>query len=244
MISGEWRWCLWLKDADPKEVRASKPIQTRLERVRKGRLQSPTASVQAFARYPTLFTQDRQPSVRYLALPEVSSETREYIPVDYLSPKVIASNKLQIIPGAPMIYFALLTSAMHMAWMRTVGGRLKSDYSYSPSIYNSFPWPAMTDRQRTTVEALAQAVLDARERFPDSSLEDLYDADAMPPTLRKAHDALDRAVDRLYRRAGFTFERERVEHLFDLFEHEAAPLDSTSRKQAGSRQPRTRRCVA
>lgn len=236
MISGEWRWCLWLKDADPKDLRAWKPIQARLERVRKGRLQSPTLSVQAFARYPTLFTQDRQPSVRYLGIPEVSSETREYIPIDFLSPKVIASNKLQIIPKAPMIYFGILTSAMHMAWMRTVGGRLKSDYSYSPSIYNSFPWPEMTDKQRENVEALAQAVLDARKQFPDSSLEDLYDADGMPPALRKAHDVLDRAVDRLYRRSGFRFERERLEHLFELFEREAAPLDNTSRQSAKGRK--------
>ena len=238
MLSGEWRWCLWLKDADPKEVRTSKPVQVRLERVRKGRLQSPTASVQAFARYPTLFTQDRQPSVRFLALPEVSSETREYIPMAYLPPKVIASNKLQIIPDAPMIYFALLTSAMHMAWMRTVGRRLKSDYSYSPSIYNSFPWPAMTDKQRASIEVLAQAVFEARESYPDSSLDDLYDADAMPPPLRKAHDALDRAVDRLYRQTGFRFERERVEHLFDLFDRDSAPLDITARKQTVSRKSR------
>lgn len=239
MISGQWRWCLWLKDADPKEVRTSKPIQVRLERVRKGRLQSPTPSVQAFARYPTLFTQDRQPSVRYLGVPEVSSETREYIPIDYLPPKVIASNKLQIIPDAPMIYFALLTSAMHMAWMRTVAGRLESRYSYAPAVYNSFPWPEMTDQQRATVEGLARAVFDARESFSDNSLDDLYDADAMPPALRKAHDALDRAVDRLYRRTGFRFERERVEHLFDLFDRAAAPLDTTARKQVAPRRSRS-----
>ncbi|WOH59466.1 class I SAM-dependent DNA methyltransferase [Bradyrhizobium sp. BWC-3-1] len=230
LISGQWRWCLWLKDVDPTQLRKSKPIAARLDRVRKGRLLSPTPSVKAFAKYPTLFTQDRQPSTRYLAVPEVSSETREYIPMAILGPDVIASNKLQIVPGAPLVYLGILTSAMHMAWMRTVGGRLKSDYSYSPSIYNSFPWPEMDDKQKANIEVLAQGVLDARAAFPNASLEDLYDADAMPPPLRRAHAELDRAVDRLYRRAGFAFERERVEHLFNLYEKAAAPLAAVPEK--------------
>lgn len=239
MISGQWRWCLWLKDADPTEIKKSKPVQVRLARVTKGRLLSPTPSVQAYARFPTLFTQDRQPSVSYLGLPEVSSETREYIPMDFLPPRVIASNKLQIIPGAPKWYFGILTSAMHMAWMRTVGGRLKSDYSYSPSIYNSFPWPVLTDAQKSNIEKLAQAVLDVRATFKDTNLETLYDRDSMPPVLRKAHDALDQAVDRLYRRAKFKFERERVEHLFDLFNKESAPLDTTEQPAPRKRKART-----
>lgn len=236
LISGEWRWCLWLKDADPAELRASQPIQERLERVRNGRQQSPTPSVRDFARYPTLFTQDRQPDVDYLAVPEVSSETREYIPMAMLPPTVIASNKLMIIPGAPLHYFGILTSAMHMAWMRTVGGRLKSDYSYSPSIYNSFPWPDMDDPQRGTIEQLAQAVLDTRASFAGRTLDELYDADNMPPALRRAHDQLDRAVDRLYRRARFNFERERVELLFDLFQTAAAPLDVRAARRAPRRR--------
>ena len=218
LISGHWRWCLWLKDADPSELKASKLVCERLERVRSGRLQSPTASVRDYANYPTLFTQDRQPKSDYLAVPEVSSETREYVPIDILPPTVIASNTLQIIPGAPLYYFGLLTSAMHMAWMRTVAGRLKSDYRYAPAVYNSFPWPEMTDTQRNRIERLSQAILDARALFPDSSLDTLYDTDAMPPVLRKAHIALDKAVDRLYRKAGFTSERARVEHLFERYE--------------------------
>lgn len=237
LISGNWRWCLWLKDANPAEIRASKPLVERLERVRAGRLQSPTPSVQAYAKYPTLFTQDRQPDTEYLAVPEVSSETREYIPMAVLPPTVIASNKLQIITGAPLFYFAVLTSAMHMAWMRTVGGRLKSDYSYSPSIYNSFPWPEMNDKQKPEIEKLAQAVLDARGAFPNTSLDVLYDHDAMPPALRKAHTALDNAVDRLYRRKGFSFERERVEHLFELYQKAAAPMD-VAKKGKRSRKRR------
>ena len=237
MISGQWRWCLWLKDTDPSELRASEPVAERLKRVRAGRLQSPTASVRKYADYPTLFTQDRQPGADYLAIPEVSSETREYIPISVLPPSVIASNKLQIIPGAPLHYFGLLTSAMHMAWMRTVAGRLKSDYSYSPSVYNSFPWPEMTDAQCNRIEALFQAVLDARALFPDSPLDALYDADTMPPALRRAHRTLDRAVDRLYRPNPFASERERVEHLFALYAKMRAPLEAGMRgkKRRGKR---------
>jgi N-6 DNA Methylase len=229
LISGKWRWCLWLKDADPTLLRKSKAIAERLDRVRNGRLQSPTPSVRAYAKFPTLFTQDRQPSTDYLAIPEVSSETREYIPISILTPDVIASNKLQIIPGAPLVYFGVLTSAMHMAWMRTVGGRLKSDYSYSPSIYNSFPWPEMTPDQENGIEQLAQAVLTSRGSFHGTMLDNLYDSDSMPPALRRAHTALDKAVDRLYRRAVFAFERERVEHLFELYEKAAIPLAAAPR---------------
>ncbi len=178
-----------------------------------------------YADYPTLFTQDRQPDTDYLAIPEVSSETREYIPIAMLPPSVVASNKLQIVPGAPIHYFGILTSAMHMAWVRTVSGRLKSDYSYSPSVYNSFPWPEMTEGERSRIEELSKAVLDARARFPASSLDALYDRDTLPPALRRAHQALDRVVDRLYRRTGFASERERVEHLFTLYEKMRTPLE-------------------
>ncbi len=224
MISGLWRWCLWLKDADPSELKASKPIVERLERVRAGRLKSPTASVREFANYPTLFTQDRQPDTDYLAIPEVSSETREYIPISILPPSVIASNQLRIIPSAPLHYFGILTSAMHMAWMRTVAGRLESRYRYAPAVYNSFPWPEMNDTQRNRIEGLSQAILEARAMFLDSPLDVLYDTDTMPPALRTAHRHLDRAVDQLYRRTGFASERERVEHLFVLYEKMRAPL--------------------
>ncbi len=226
MISGKWRWCLWLKDVDPAELRASKPVMERLERVRAGRLQSPTASVRDFANYPTLFTQDRQPDTDYLAIPEVSSEMREYVPIAILPTDVIASNQLRIIAGAPLHYFGLLTAAMHMAWMRTVAGRLKSDYRYAPAVYNSFPWPDMTDLQRARITELSQAVLNARAAFPDAPLDVLYNADTMPPDLRRAHRALDRAVDRLYRRKGFATERERVEYLFMLYEKMRAPLEA------------------
>ena len=169
-------------------------------------------------------------------MPEVSSETREYIPIDMLPPTVIASNKPQIIPGAPLCYFGILTSAMHMAWLRHVGGRLKSDYSYAPAVYNSFPWPEMTAAQRKQIEGLSQVILDARDLFPDASLDVLYDTDAMPPELRKAHTTLDRAVDRLYRAAGFASERERIEHLFMLYEKMCAPLEAVMKAKPKRRR--------
>ena len=240
LISGQWRWCLWLKDANPSEVKASKAVMERLERVRSGRLQSPTASVRAYAKYPTLFTQDRQPDTDYLALPEVSSETREYIPIDMLPPNVIASNQLRIIPGALLCYFGILTSAMHMVWLRTVGGRLESRYRYEPAVYNSFPWPEMTDVQRKQIESFSQAILDARALFPDSSLDVLYDTDAMPPELRKAHTVLDKAVDRIYRRSGFPSERDRVEHLFMLYEKMRSPLEALMKVKPKRRRARRR----
>ena len=246
LISGQWRWCLWLKDANPSEVKESKAIIERLERVRSGRLKSPTASVRTYAKYPTLFTQDRQPDTGYLAIPEVSSETREYIPIDMLPPTLIASNQLRIIPGAPLYYFGILTSAMHMAWLRHVGGRLESRYRYEPAVYNSFPWPEMTDVQRNQIQGLSQMILDARDLFSDSSLDVLYGTDTMPPALRKAHITLDKTVDRLYRAKGFASERERVEYLFMLYEKMHAPLaammkEKPKRRRARRKPPGARR---
>lgn len=220
LISGEWRYCLWLKDAPPEHYDCPEVIE-RLKRVRAGRLKSPTPSVRSFADYPTLFTQDRQPKTSYLAIPEVSSETRDYIPMAFLGADVIASNKLMIMPGATLEDFALLTSRMHMSWMRVVTGRMKSDYSYSPAVWFSFPMPALdTDRLRP----LAEAVLNARAAHPQSTLETLYDPDLMPPNLRNAHRDLDHGVDRLYRRVPFASDRERVEHLFALHHAAETPL--------------------
>ena len=227
LISGEHRWCLWLKNADPGELRRADTLKPHLDRVRYWRTHvSPTPSVNDMGRYPTLFTQDRQPQVTYLGLPEVSSENREYIPIAYCTPDIVASNKLQIVESAPMWIFGLITSAMHMGWMRTVTGRLKSDYSYSPAVYNSFPFPKLTKKKRQRIADAAQSILDARRQFPKSTLEDLYDRDSMPPELRDAHERLDRLVDSLYRKKRFRFERERVEHLFELLTQREAPLSS------------------
>ena len=153
--------------------------------------------------------------------------------MDLLEPNVIASNKLQIIPLGTLFHFGVLTSNMHMAWMRSVSGRLKSDYSYSPTVYNTFPWPVLRQAQdergkndqRIKIETLAQAILDARRAHPTSSLADLYDPDTMPANLRRAHAALDLAVDRLYRPAPFASDRDRVEHLFGRYEALVNPLE-------------------
>jgi hypothetical protein len=236
LISGTWRWCLWLKDADPSELRASRPIAERLERVRAGRLKSPTPSVRAYANFPTLFTQDRQPSDSYLAIPEVSSEAREYIPIAMLPPSVIASNKLQIITGANILYFGILTSAMHMAWMRTVAGRLESRYSYAPAVYNSFPWPQLNEAKIKLISDLAEIVIDTRASFTGSNLDDLYDIDAMPPQLKRAHQALDKAVDAAYRKTPFNSERERIEYLFSLYQQLTAPLVAAAKPKRQSRR--------
>ncbi len=231
LISGEWRWCLWLKDALPQELRAHPEIMARLDRVREGRLLSPTKSVREFSEYPSLFTQDRQPTVNYVGVPEVSSEARQYIPIGLLSPDVIASNKLQIVPDANGPIFSLLTSSMHMAWMRAVSGRLESRYSYAPTVYNTFPWPDLTDKAKATLTKTGQAILDARANHPGATLADLYDPDTMPPDLRKAHRANDLAVDKLYRKKPFESERERVEFLFARYEQLRAPLIEAKAKK-------------
>lgn len=229
-INGKNRWCLWLKDADPSELRKSTAILQRIEAVREARQKSPTKSVRDFANTPTVFTQDRQPSEPYLAVPEVSSENRQFIPIGFLQPEIIASNKLQIIPGASLFHFGILSSTMHMAWMRSVGGRLKSDYSYSPAVYNNFPWPEeVTSEQNVNVEKAAQSVLDARAKYPTSTLADLYDPNTMPADLVKAHADLDRAVERCYRREPFPNDRARVEHLFALYEKVTVPLASAEK---------------
>ena len=187
-------------------------------------------STRKIADYPTLVGVDERLDANYLVIPNTSSERREYVPIGWLGSAVIANQKLRILPDATLADFALLTSAMHMAWMRAVTGRMKSDYMYSVGVvYNTFPTPPAFvdgDMDKSKLETLAQAVLDARAAHPGATLADLYDPDLMPPGLRKAHQALDRAVDRLYRRTPFASERERVEHLFALYEKIRAPLEA------------------
>ena len=177
------------------------------------------------------------PTAPFLVIPEVSSERREYVPIGWLEPPVIPSNKLRLLSDATLTDFALLTSAMHMAWMRAVTGRMKSDYMYSVGVvYNTFPLPT-EGADLSKLEPLAQAILDARTAHPGATLADLYDPDLMPPNLRKAHTTLDRAVDRLYRRGGFASERERVEHLFGLYEKMATPLTVKPKRRRERRPP-------
>jgi len=197
-INNSVRYCLWLKGVSPSEYRSIPEIKERLGKVVECRRKSPTISVQQDAERPMLFTQIRQPEGEYLAIPEVSSQRRKYIPIGYLQADIIGSNKLYIIPEATLYLFGVLTSNIHMAWTRIVCGRLKSDYSYSPAVYNNFPWPEATDAQKDEISQKAQNVLDARALFPESSLADLYDPLTMPPELLKAHKALDKAVAKAY----------------------------------------------
>jgi len=225
-INGNMRWCLWLKDANPAELRGLPEVMKRVQGVREFRTKSTAAPTQKAAQTPALFFYISQPATKYILIPEVSSERRSYIPIGFMSPDVISANTNFVVPSNSLYLFGVLTSAMHMAWVRQVGGRLKSDYRYSGSmVYNNYPWPQeVTAKQRTAVETAAQAVLDARAQYPTSTLADLYDPLTMPAPLLQAHQELDRAVDRCYRPEPFPSDRHRVEYLFALYEKLTAPL--------------------
>ncbi len=193
------RYCLWLGDCTPAQLHSMHHCLKRVEAVRKMRLESKSAGTRKLAERPTRFHVENMPVSNFIIVPSVSSERRRYIPMGFMSPKVLASNLVLIIPDATLYHFGVLESNVHMAWMRTVCGRLKSDYRYSKDIvYNNFPWPTPTEAQRTRIEQTAQAILDARAVYSDSSLADLYDELTMPPELRKAHQANDRAVMEAY----------------------------------------------
>ena len=197
-IKGKIRFCLWLKGVSPKEYRGIPDIMERLKKVAEVRRKTKTVAVQALAEVPMLFAQIRQPDSNYILIPETSSSSRKYIPIGFMPKEVIASNSTLVATGASIYHFGILTSNVHMAWMRTVCGRLKSDYRYSPSVYNNFPWPTPTNEQRAKIEQTAQSILDARALYPDCSLADLYDEATMPPELRKAHQQNDKAVMQAY----------------------------------------------
>ncbi len=228
-LQGGMRWILALQDAKPNTLANLPLVRERMTAVREYREASKSKPTQQLAMTPTLYHINVVPTAPFLLIPRVSSERREYTPIGWLTPPVIPSDAALVLLTATLSDFAILTSAMHMAWLRHVSGRLKSDYRYSIGlVYNTFPMPYEgTDLQN--LNPLAQAVLDARAAHPDSTLADLYDPDLMPPDLRKAHQALDRAVDRLYRPKRFASERERVEHLFVLYEKMCSPLDLGNR---------------
>ena len=198
-INRKPRYCLWLVKATPSELRKMPLVMKRIEAVREYRLKSPKLATQKKAETPMLFDEVRECSSNYIAIPKVSSENRKYIPIDYLAPEIIPGDKLFMLQDASLYDFGILTSNVHMAWMRAVAGRLKSDYSYSNTIvYNNFPWPTPTPAQKARIEQTAQAILDARALYPDSSLADLYDELTMPVELRRAHRANDKAVMEAY----------------------------------------------
>ena len=217
-INNKLRYCLWLKGIAPSQYRNIPPIMERLERVAEMRRKSPTKSVQKDADTPMLFTQIRQPDSSYMIIPRHSSENRRYIPFGYMSPDVICGDANSMIPDASLALFGTLISCVHMAWMRVVCGRLKSDYRYSPSVYNNFPWPALSDAQRAKIEATAQAILDARNLYENDSLADLYAENAMPAELIKAHRANDAAVLEAYGFPKDATESEIVARLFKMYQ--------------------------
>jgi hypothetical protein len=223
-INNKERWCLWLQDINPTELKSLKLVLDRVQKVKAIREKS---SRPQLAQIPHLFAQITQPKgVDYIVVPSVSSERRKYIPIGFEKSNVISSNLNLIIPNGTLYHFGILTSAMHMAWVKTVCGRLESRYRYSKDIvYNNYPFPLNpTDKLIKSIETASQKVLDARLQFPNSSLADLYDPLTMPPTLVKAHNELDKAVDLAYRPQAFTSEANRMVFLFELYEKYTADL--------------------
>jgi hypothetical protein len=231
-LNGRNRWCLWLEDVSPQAIRGIPEVYRRVKEVRAYRASSKRETTVKLASQPTLFGENRQPASKYVLVPRHSSETRRYIPLSYFTPRYIVSDSCLCLPDAKLYHFGVLSSAMHMAWVRQVCGRLESRYRYSVMlVYNNYPWPETpTAKQRSVVESAAQGILDARKEFQDSTLADLYDPLAMPPALVKAHAALDHAVDLCYRPQPFDSDRQRVEFLFALYEKLSAPLNFPAKK--------------
>lgn len=223
LIQGSLRYCLWLTKASPTTLKSLPPI---LKRIEKNRIERASSSRPQLADTPAIFAQVTADPFDYknaIAIPSVSSERRNYVPMSFLGSDTVITNLCLVVPDATKYHFGVLTSQMHMAWMRAVAGRLKSDYRYSKDIvYNNFVWPEATESEKQNIESLAQAILDARANHPNSSLADLYDPLTMPPDLTKAHKTLDKAVDKLYKKEGFKDDSERVAHLFELYQEKIA----------------------
>ena len=229
-INQKPRYCLWLGECTPAELKAMPLCLERVKAVREYRLASPSTGTIKIADKPTRFHVENMPKGNYIVIPEVSSQKRKYIPMGYMDSNSLCSNKLRLMPNATIYEFGILESNVHMAWMRVVCGRLKSDYDYSIKIvYNNFPWPAPTEQQKAKIEQTAQAILDARALYPDSSLADLYDELTMPPELRKAHQANDRAVMDAYGfikgTAARTSESACVAELMKLYQQKVSELE-------------------
>jgi len=221
-INNKVRYILALQNINPNELNQLPEVKKRIQSVKEFRLKSKSIPTQKLADFPTLYHVNVIPENPFLVIPRVSSENREYIPIGYLEPPIIPSDAAQIMPNAELWHFAVLTSRMHMAWMRQFGGRLKHDYRYSIGLcYNPFPWPEglkENTKAKKKLSDLAQNVLDARKEFSDSSLAELYNPTTMPSNLRKAHRQLDKYVDLLYRKTSFSDDKQRIEHLFSLYE--------------------------
>jgi hypothetical protein len=212
------RYCIWLKDISPSKYNHSKEIMIRLAKIKEFRKRSDRTATLKYANYPSLFVEIRQPDTDYIIIPRHSSENRQYIPIGFMYKNIIAGDATSFIPNATLYEFGIITSAMHMAWMRYVCGRIKSDYRYSNTIvYNNFPWPSSAEKQKQAIMNEAQKVLEARKKFPELSLAELYDTTSMLPELVKAHQKLDKAVEAAYSRS-FDDDGQRVAYLFELYQ--------------------------
>jgi hypothetical protein len=224
-INGEKTWILALQKATPTQLKSMPNVRARLRRVSEKRQASARKGTQKIANFPTEYNVTVIPENPFLVVPKVSSERREYVPIAYMEPPTIPSDLVFIIENADPHVFGIVTSRMHMAWLKYIGGKLKSDPRYSIGlVYNQFPWPPLSPDNARNISKLALAVLGARQAHPGETLAALYDADTMPPNLRKAHQALDEAVDKLYRKEPFYTDRERVEFLLARYEATRAPL--------------------
>ena len=252
-INGYQRWCLWLGDCPPNELRQMPAAMKRVEAVRQFRLASKSAPTRKLADTPTRFHVENMPASTYLLIPKVSSERRHYIPIGFMHPDTLCSDLVFIVPNASLYHFAILTSTTHMAWVRAVCGRLESRYRYSAGIvYNNFPWPDLPspgadappspasgrgEKTRAAIETAAQAVLDARAAFPNATLADLYDPLTMPPALLRAHQKLDAAVDRAYGKSGFKSDAERAAFLFEHYQALTSLLPASPASHRKSSRP-------
>jgi hypothetical protein len=239
-LNGQKRWCLWLKNENPKEIKDNKLVCDRVENIRKLRSESNRQTTKKLADFPTLFGEDRQPNSNYVLIPRHSSENRKYIPLGFFDENSIVSDSCLFIKGAKLYHFGNLMSKMHMTWVKYTCGRIKSDYRYSNEmVYNNYPWPENpTAKQIAAIEEKAQQVLDVRADFSNSSLAELYDPLTMPPALVKAHNELDKAVDLAYRPQPFTGEANRMVYLFELYEKYTSDLftvEKTKRKNKRNR---------
>lgn len=218
-LQNKARYCLWLGNASPSELNSMPECKKRVAAVREFRLNSSSAGTRKLADKPTRFHVENMPDYEFIIVPCHSSENRRYIPFGFVTPDAIASNAVLIIPNASLFHFGVIESCVHMSWMRAVCGRLEMRYRYSKDIvYNNFPWPTPTDAQKAKIEKTAQAILDARNIYPDCSLADLYDEVTMPPELRKAHKENDKAVMEAYGFDPRMSEAEIVAELFKLYQ--------------------------
>ncbi|OHD14774.1 MAG: hypothetical protein A2086_14285 [Spirochaetes bacterium GWD1_27_9] len=232
-LNNENRWCLWLVDIKPSEIKSLPMVAKRIENVKNYRLQSTREATKKLADYPYLFGEIRQPNSDYILIPRVTSENRYYIPMAFFTKDYIVSDSCLAVPNATFYEFGILMSSIHMAWVRQVCGRLKSDYRYSNNlVYNNFPWPETPDFNKySKVEEGAKEVLAVREEYKSEKLADLYDPISMPKKLVDAHKKLDKAVDLCYRPQPFTSELGRIEFLFDLYEKYTSLFKENKKKK-------------